>query len=116
MGDLTMPKDDYFVITYRLLTYLYTCLKRDKSPDPAMLSAGYFEIGASYWEYIIKNLYEDGYISGILVIQTVTPIDGIVKIQPNVKITPKGIQHLSDNSMFKRIKEFAKDVAAIIPV
>ena len=28
-----MAKDDYFVLAYRLLDYLYTCLKRDKKPN-----------------------------------------------------------------------------------
>ena len=111
-----MPKDDYFVIAYRLLSYLYNCLKKDKSPETAVLCAEYFGVGAQYWDYIIENLYRDGYITGVHVIQLLADLEPTVTIQPNIKITPKGIQHLSENSMFQKIKDAAKDIVAIIPV
>lgn len=32
-----MAKDDYFVLVYKILAYLYTVLKEGRSPDPQML-------------------------------------------------------------------------------
>ena len=32
-----MAKDDYHVIVYQILAYLYTCLKTDEAVDPALL-------------------------------------------------------------------------------
>lgn len=34
-----MAKDDFHVIVYQLLAYLYTCLKRVEEPDPKRLCA-----------------------------------------------------------------------------
>jgi hypothetical protein len=110
-----MSKDDYHVIAYRLLTYLYACLKKSVPADGAVLTAAYFEIGAPYWEYILKNLSQEGNVTGVLVIPTLTGGDA-VKIQPNIAITPKGIEYLSENPLFQKIKEAARDIAAIIPV
>jgi len=112
-----MSKDDYFVIAYRLLTYLYACLKKSKSVNQDILTAEYFGIGAAYWDYIILNLYQDGYISGVRTATCFSMLsEPAVIIQPSINITPKGIQYLSENSMFQKVKEAAKDIVALIPV
>lgn len=45
-----MAKDDYFVLAYRVLAYLYECLKAGERPDMKYLSFGnrHFPIGESY--------------------------------------------------------------------
>jgi len=112
-----MSKDDYFVIAYRLLTYLYACLKKSKLADQDILTAEYFGVGAPYWDYIIQNLYQDGYIAGVKLATCfgMMPEPKVI-IQPSITITPKGIQYLSENSMFERVKAMAKDIVALIPV
>ena len=107
-----MPKDDYFVIAYQVLSHLYSCLKKGKSPDSAILDAPYFGIVQSYWDYIIRNLHQGGHISGVLVIELRDYPDGAVRIQPNAQITPKGIQYLEENSMLQKAKSAIKDIAA----
>jgi len=106
-----MSKDDYYVIAYRLLTYLYACLKKGKFADPPVLSAAYFEIGVPYFGYIVHNLHADGYISGVDVIATRAEAKA-VRIAADINITPKGILYLSETPIFQK----AKDIAAIIPV
>ncbi len=32
-----MAKDDYFVLVYKVLSYLYACLKKGKNIEPASL-------------------------------------------------------------------------------
>ena len=61
-----MAKDDYYVIVYQILSYLYRSLKEGTEVNPKMLTFdGYlFKINERYWLYIIKNLINDGYIDG----------------------------------------------------
>jgi len=105
-----MAKDDYFVIAYKILKYLYECLKKGLTPNLEVLSAEYFSIGKSYWDYIIDNLYEDEYITGVMVFSSCT------KVTESTTITPKGIAYLEENSMFKKIKGTLKDVRDMLPL
>ena len=109
-GAYRMARDDYFVIVYRLLKYLYDCLKKSKKPDAGALEADFFGIAEEYWQYIIRNILNDGYIEGV------ARFDGGLVIRPDVSITPKGIQHLEENSIFQKIKGAAKDIADIMPI
>lgn len=111
-----MAKDDYFVIVYRLLKYLYECLKKSKTPSNEVLGADYFRIENDYWEYIIRNLVNDGYVEGAVLFPVLGKVDKAVKIGMNFRVTPKGIQYLEENSMFQKIKEAVKDISDIIPL
>ena len=109
-----MSQDDYFVIVYKLLKYLYDCLKRGIRPSSEILNADFFGIGADYWEYIIRNLYQDGYVEGV----TIARLCGNPNypcMQPHFNITPKGIQYIQENSIFEKIRGYVKDIAAMIP-
>lgn len=106
-----MAKDDYFVLVYRILEYLYKCLKNSTKVDVKYLKplSKDFPVECEYWSYIIRNLLEEGYIENVALI----PVDGaepIVKILDNVRITPKGIEYLQDNSKMQQVKRFVFDV------
>lgn len=110
-----MAKDDYFVIVYQILSYLYQRLKRGESMDARMISAesDLYTIPYSYWLYIIENLVDDGYILGPKFLRA----DGKTQVVclERTKITPKGIQYLFDNSLLEKAKAFFKDAKEIIP-
>ena len=111
-----MAKDDYHVIVYQILSYLYVQLKAGKPADPAMLApdSRYLGINRKYWLYIMKNLINDQLISNV----TITELwDGEPDIQglEDAEITPKGIEFLCDNSFLSKAKEFLKDIKAIVP-
>ena len=46
-----MAKDDYHVIVYQILSYLYQCLKKGESADGNKLNYGseLLRINKSYW-------------------------------------------------------------------
>jgi hypothetical protein len=112
---MTMAKNDYFVIVYKVLTYLYACLKSDASPDMEVLTAENFSIGPRYWHYIILNLYQDGYITGVQIMDFHAAPEPTARVQPNIQITPKGLMFLDENSTLQKVKGFAKDIAAFKP-
>ena len=93
-----MAKDDYFVLVYKLLTILYTTLKNGKVVTDSELKELSEGLPLDYWEYILKSLSEDGYISG-----------NSIKIT-TLQITPKGIEYLQDNSKMKKAKEVLKNI------
>ena len=82
-----MAKDDYFVITYKLLKILYEALKHGKFITADELNELSSSINHEYWIYILATLSECGYISGVEIINTLTGKD--IKVI-NIQITPKG--------------------------
>jgi hypothetical protein len=108
-----MAKDDYFVLVYQVLKYLYDCLKSGEFPDENKLSATYLGINGSYWVYIVKHLLDDKLIEDVIFGEA---LDGqyIIGLE-NVKITPEGITYLSENSMMNKVMSATKDLKDIIP-
>ena len=117
-----MAKDDYPVIVYQLLAYMYQCLKRGEDVDTQMISADsdLFKangqaINKRYWSYIVYNLQKLHLIEGVVF----ADMDGIKHPVPinwdACQITPIGIEYLTDNSFLQKAKEFLKDAKAIVP-
>lgn len=108
-----MAKDDYFVIIYQVLKYLYDCLKKGEKTETVYLTASYYSIPQNYWGFILLSLIEEEYIKGISINRTK---DGIVfgDLQ-NAHITPKGIEYLFENSLMEKAKKTLKDIKDMIP-
>lgn len=100
-----MEKDDYFVVVYKILAYLYITLKEGSHPDALLLQHDSRLLGVNemYWTYIMENLQEQGYLTGLTVI---TPWDGNKMIfgLECCQITPAGIAYLLDDYMLDKAK------------
>lgn len=117
----TMAKDDYHVIVYQILAYLYQCLKKGIDVNPKMISidSEYFKVNEQsinkrYWAYIIYNLQRYNLIEGVIF----AGIDGAKNMPINLEhcmITPAGIEYLSDNSFISKAESFLKNAKAILP-
>ena len=116
-----MARDDYPVIVYQILSYLYKQLKDGKPIQEKYLKADgkLFQINYTYWVYILINLQKDGYIEGLEFTECEyvgeSGITSEVECLESCCITPKGIEYLTDNSFMKKAKEFLKDVKSIVP-
>ncbi len=112
-----MAKDDYHVIVYRILAYLYACLKSGEPVDMEYLTYGTkaFPVNESYWSYIITTLAESGYVRGVCFIPILGQGEKGIKRMDNIQITPAGIEYLRDNSAMKKAKEFLTGLKEIIP-
>jgi len=111
-----MARDDYFVIVYKILAYLYECLKNDSKPDIYfVLQADTYNISENYFEYIFYELQKDNYIEGVKFIPIQNKIRYGIKITPDIMITPKGIEYLQENSMLSKAKNIIKELNEIIP-
>ncbi len=112
-----MSKDDYHVIVYQILAYLYQCLKKgiDVEEKDLQNNSKLFQINRDYWMYILLHMQAESLIEGIVF----TEIDGMKYPFPtnigNCRITPVGIDYLCDNSFIQKAKRFVKDVNGIVP-
>ncbi len=111
-----MAKDDYHVVVYKILAYLYVKLKAGEKVDTKLLEAdsNYLNINKIYWTYIMENLYNQGLVSGVVINKAWGRDTPLIDIK-DIMITPKGIEYLTDNSFLNKAKEFLKDIRAIVP-
>ena len=114
-----VAKDDYHVIVYQILSYLYQRLKQGEDVDEAMLQydSPLFsaKINKRYWAYILYNLQKYGLVEGIDMIK----LDGLpfpyAARLSRCMITPAGIEYLCDNSFMEKAKRFLKEIHEIVP-
>ena len=102
-----MSKDDYFVLAYKLLRYLYRCLKEGTPASWSVVAPNTenFPVPQQYFTYLLSHLLADGYIEGIAETKAIgAPVQ--FKETTGLAITPKGIAYLEENSTMKRVQEF----------
>lgn len=115
-----MAKNDYFVLVYYILNYLYHCLKNDEDikVGVVMLEEYPAYIEESYAAYVLKSMQEEGYIKGVDIINVSSLGVGkksMIKSVNNIEITPKGIEYLLDNSMMLKAYDKLKKFKDIMP-
>ena len=101
-----MAKDDYFVVLYRVLRYLYACLKAGETAEPGAMGAEALGIHPGYWRYLMEHLAADGYASGIEVSPAHTHFYG-------AQITPAGIEYLLENRMMQKAADALRPFIAL---
>ena len=62
-----MARDDYHVVVYQILAYLYVQLKAGEKINIELLQAdsNYLPFNPVYWSYIIENLCNQGFVRGV---------------------------------------------------
>lgn len=110
-----MAKDDIFVMVYRILSYLYDCMRRSVPLDPGYLRLGTkdFPIQEDYWNRILLELPERKYIRNLVVIH-VDNAAPIVRIDASTTITLDGAEYLQENSKMAKVRDFLKGSASLI--
>ncbi len=111
-----MARDDYHVVVYQILAYLYVQLKAGEKINTKLLQAdsNYLNINPVYWSYIIENLCRQGFVSGVEKSKAWGGDTAIFDLE-NIMITPLGIEYLTDNDFLKKARDFLKDIKAIVP-
>lgn len=112
-GAATVAKNDYFVVVYRILTYLYQCFMAGEKPDAELFGPEALGINNGYWVNVMESIYNEGYITGIAMVSCLGAAPGVKLL--NLKITQKGIEYLQENSKMHKAAEFLKTVKEIVP-
>ena len=110
-----MAKDDYHVIVFRMLKYLYHQLKDGLPPEPEMLmpDSKIFEINEYYWKYVLRSMLEEHLIRGLTMNDDGSGPEQSSEMLKDIQITPKGIEYLNDNRMGQRVDQLIRDVIKI---
>ena len=111
-----MAKDDYHVIVFRILGYLYKQLKNGLRPDPeALRPDGKIcnQIPETYWKYILENMQEEGLIRGLKKEEGQEEYNHLEEQTANIQITVKGIEQLCDSRMGERVDQLLKGILNI---
>ena len=108
-----MAKDDYFVIMYRILAYLYACLKKGADIDTDIISHKALNIPERYWLEIIENLITRGYIKGVTIVEVMNPAKNVIWDSP--AITQDGVQFMHENSSMQRAYKTLMKFTDLIP-
>ena len=113
MALITLATDDMQVIIYKILAYLYSCMKNGIKPDRDRYSHVAFGIPESYWNSIMLELHEHGYVRGLVIANDFGGDLRVAGCDPT--ITFEGIQYLQENSLMQKTKRFLQDTKSIIP-
>lgn len=106
-----MAADDYHVIVFEILSYLYDCLKKGVTPDMEAVE-GYRTatgINMRYWSYVLKRLQEEGLVENMIIAPVINAEWKTARFSEGTAITSKGIAYLAENSMMEKVKKFGAD-------
>lgn len=109
-----MARNDYFVVAYKLLGYLYDCFKAGEEPDMDFISPDALKINRGYFVNMLESLQEEGYIKGVTVRYMSGGRKDIKLI--HLRITQMGITFLQENSMISKAKDFLRDMHDITAI
>lgn len=111
-----MAKDDYYVVAFKILTYLYACLKRITLFDEDVFKQiiDKQKIADEYLTDILHMMTEEGMITGLVFTKAWGNTYILANEYGNMKITSFGITYLNENSTMSKIKGAVKDNTGLI--
>lgn len=104
--------DEVFKCIYKILRYLKIAMDYEES-DLEQISAKALNISQNKWNKIMEMLVQNGYIQGISIKYGISEVSIISEC--NVRITLKGLEYLSENTLMKRAYKIAKGINDISP-
>lgn len=111
-----MAKDDYFVVVFKILTYLYSCLKGRCAFDKRVFIkvVEEQEINDEYLMRILKMMESEGLIDGLCFAKAWGNTYILASDYEDMKITVKGIEYLTENSTMNKIKKLFEGSTSLI--
>lgn len=109
-----MAKNDIEVIEYKILAYLYESLKAGHTTtlEEVAWKCRLFDITREYWLVIMKDLIDNGYVSGLKYVEAKDM--KCVLETGTFAITGAGRQYLRENSTMKKVGETLGEAFKII--
>lgn len=107
-----MAQNDMYVVMYKIIAYLYDCMKRGAEPSISEWDAAALGIPEPYWANIVGQMVDHGLLAGVKVWHS----DNRTKIAPvSPSVTMEGVAFAQENSMMGKAKQFLTDVKASVP-
>lgn len=107
-----MEMTDNFKIIYKILTVLEAAMDYPEF-DTNQISAKALDISNERWARYIEMLEDSGYVKGAEITENII---GETEVDiSNIRITIKGLEYLSENSIMQRMYRIAKGIKDITP-
>lgn len=102
-----MAKDDYDYIVFKILTYLYGCLKRKNIFDKKVFRDSIVtqEVQEEYLTDILRMMTRENLIEGLYFIKAWGNTYILVSDLADMHITSEGIHYVLDNDKMRKIKD-----------
>ena len=102
-----MAKDDYDYIVFKILTYLYGCLKRKNSFDKKVFRDCFVtqEVQEEYLADILRMMEKENLIEGLYFTKAWGNTYILVSDLEDMHITSAGIHYVLDNDKMRKIKD-----------
>ena len=107
-----MAQDDMHVVMYRILAYLYACMKDGVVPDKGMYNPEAMGINETYWNSIMAELSRRKLVQGV---DAKALADKDYVTLGNARVTMEGVEFLMENSMMAKAKDFLMGIKAAVP-
>ena len=108
-----MAHNDMYVVMYKIIAYLYDCMKQGVEPDGVKWSSYALGIPRSYWVAVIEERVGHRYIDGVTVHKFLNSEASVTAL--NARVTMEGVAFAQENSMMGKAKAFLQDAKASIP-
>lgn len=102
-----------FKLIYRILKYLQMSLDIEE-PDFSPIGADALGMTQAKWSRIMKMLADDGYISGLNIIDVDNAPYPFIRFTRSTELTLKGLEYLEENSLMQKAAKIAKGVVGVI--
>lgn len=101
-----MADNDMDVIIYKILQYMYECMKVGVSPrlEDINYDSPMLRIPRQYWIQILQEMQASGFVNGFIFIEHKQNI--LMHMNDTARITLIGQQYLRDNSHMKKARDF----------
>lgn len=111
-----MAKDDYFALVYRVLAYLYACMKQQIlfEKDTFQAAVKKHVKSEEYFADVLRRMQQDGLITGLSFRKAWGREWLLLSDVEDAEITSKGIEYLEENSAMKRVGESLKLLPELI--
>lgn len=102
-----MAKDDYNYIVFKVLAYLYTCLKRQNSFDEIVFKKKIIteDVPEEYFVDVLRLMQDEQLIEGITLVKAWGNNCIMANDLSKLVITSNGVRYLLDNDKMNKIKD-----------
>lgn len=110
-----MASDDMHVVMYKILAYLYSCMKSGERPERRhyWFDGDVLSIPEAYWARVMRELSDNGLVSGFVFV--VEWGGGVIVRDVDPAITMRGVEFLRENSMMRKALAFLRETKSALP-
>lgn len=111
-----MAKDDYHYIVFKILTYLYSVIKREQSFDDMIFKKAIvtYDVKEEYLIDVLRMMSDENLIKGLKFCNAWGNEFILLNDFCDMQISPEGIRYLKENKTMRKIRKALLSQTGII--